>query len=266
MVLPKLKELEASVEAEARGVFVYIPGLEEKRQITSMEGAEALDRPKVLERFAREVAAQVKGDTHVILPFVGYRRVAENVRHLEEATGAKVVELPSVPPSLAGRRLMMALESVAKKHGVKMYKGYTATSAVVEKGECTAVKASWLGEEITIKAKAFILATGDYISGGLAASETDIVEPIFGLKIKVPPGMDYLSWTEKTPFPPTGHPYSFFGVEVDELLRPLADGEPVAENVFACGSILAHYDYNTEKSGSGVCVSTALAAAKNARR
>jgi len=60
---------------------------------------------------------------------------------------------------------------------------------------------------------------------------------------------------------PRGHPANQAGLEVDDLFRPIGkDGGPVFDNLFACGSILAHQDWMRMKCGSGLAIGTALAA------
>jgi len=61
------------------------------------------------------------------------------------------------------------------------------------------------------------------------------------------------------------HPFTRFGVETDDRLRPLdARGEPVFDNLRAAGAVLGGYDFAAEKSGSGVSIATGYAAGRAA--
>jgi len=230
-ILPKLREVGIEIEAEAEAEYVGAPGLEDRRYILPM-------------------------------PCLGYRKPRENWEYMKEKLGVEVVELPSLPPSTAGMRLASCLEEMASKEGVELYKGYSAVSAEVEGAKCFSVEAVHRSEVSEVEASAFVLATGDYISDDLLVEKDRIVERAFGLTIETPEAQDYLSWLDDTPFPVSGHPASRFGVKVDRAMRPLVKGDVWAENLFACGSVIAGYDYNTEKCGFGVCISTALAAAE----
>jgi len=260
-VLPRLKEIGVEIEAEARAEYVDVPGLEGRRSILPLEMGYSLDMDENLRGYTEAISKELGDSTHVFLPCIGYRKPKENWQYMKEKLGVEVVELPSLPPSVAGMRLSSCLEEMASKEGVELYKGYRAISAEIEGSKCLSVKAAHRGEMREIRASAFILATGDYIGGDLVVEKERISEEVFKLDIETA-GTDYLSWLKDTPFPAEGHPASKFGVTVDKSMRPLVGREVLAENLFACGSILAGYDYNTEKCGLGVCISTALAAAE----
>ena len=261
-ILPKLKEVGIEIEAEAKAEYVGAPGLEGRRYILPVEVGYSLDVSENLREYTENISEKLGDSTHVFLPCLGYRKPRENWEYLKEKLGVEVVELPSLPPSTAGMRLASCLEEMASKEGVELYKGYSAVSAKIEGSKCFSVEAVHRSEVSKVEASAFVLATGDYISDDLLVEKDRIVERAFGLRIETPEGQDYLSWLGETPFPVGGHPSSRFGVKVDRAMRPLVKGDVLAENLFACGSIIAGYDYNTEKCGFGVCISTALASAE----
>jgi len=261
-LLPSLKKMKEEIEAEAKATYVYVPGLE-GGTVTSFGIGTALDDQENLKEFARRLSKESKDVDFLFLPILGYRKSMENWRCLRDELGTEVIELPSVIPSIAGRRLTFALEDVAVKSGVKVYKGCRALSATISKGECVAIRVLYGRREIEMEASAFILATGDYIGEGLIMEKGKVREPLFGIPINTH-GETCSEWVEKEPFPHMGHPYSFFGVGVDETMRPLSKQKVFCDNLFACGSILGGYDYNTEKCGLGVCAVTGLVAAKKA--
>lgn len=261
-ILPKLKEVGIEIEAEAEAEYVDVSGLEGRRYVLPVEVGYSLDVSENLREYTENISEKLGDSTHVFLPCLGYRKPRENWEYLKEKLGVEVVELPSLPPSTAGMRLAFCLEEMASKEGVELYKGYSAVSAKIEGSKCFSVEAVHRSEVSEVEASAFVLATGDYISDDLLVEKDRIVERAFGLRIETPDDQDYLSWLKDTPFPVSGHPASRFGIKVDRSMRPLIKGNILAENLFACGSIIAGYDYNTEKCGFGVCISTALAAAE----
>jgi len=261
-ILPKLREIGIEIEAEAKAEYVGAPGLEGRRYVLPVEVGYSLDVDENLKKYTENISEKLGDSTHVFLPCLGYRKPRENWEYIKEKLGVEVVELPSLPPSTAGMRLASCLEEMASKGGVELYKGYSAVSAKIEGAKCLSVEAVHRNEVSEAEASAFVLATGDYISDDLLVEKDRIVERAFGLRIETPEDQDYLSWLDDTPFPVSGHPASRLGVKVDRAMRPLVKGDVLAENLFACGSVIAGYDYNTEKCGFGVCISTALAAAE----
>jgi glycerol-3-phosphate dehydrogenase subunit B len=262
-LLPSLVKIDKEVEAQAEATYMYVPGLEEGAA-TSFDVGIALDDQENLKEFASRLSKDAKGVDFLFLPALGYKKPMENQRYLKDELGTEVIELPSVVPSIAGRRLTLALEDAAVKSGVKVHDACKGLSAIRSNGECTAIRASYGGSEIEMEASAFILATGSYIAEGLVMEKNGVKEPLFEIPISTPPNETYSEWAKKEPFPSAGHPSSFFGVNVDKTMRPLSNQKVFCDNLFACGSILAGYDYATEKSGLGVCAVTALIAAKEA--
>ena len=59
-----------------------------------------------------------------------------------------------------------------------------------------------------------------------------------------------------------GHPVNRAGIEVEEQLRPLNAGQPVHDNLYAAGAILAHQDWMRMKCGAGLAIATAFKAVK----
>jgi len=100
------------------------------------------------------------------------------------------------------------------------------------------------GVRSTYRADAFVLATGDWIGGGIHGRQELL-------------GLDVAGRLElrKIPLPESGHPYALRGVAVDGNLRPSRRGRRI-ENLRVAGALLAGYDYCTEKSGWGVAIAT----------
>ena len=95
--------------------------------------------------------------------------------------------------------------------------------------------------EISIEAKAIILATGKYIGGGIAGNEKGIRETVFDIMTVTG---DYHSAKDVIPsrathrleISPMGQQIQSCGLSVDPQFRPIReDGLEWAENVFAAG-------------------------------
>ncbi len=241
--------------------------------LSSVELARHLDHEGTIEDLAKQLKGHIEqlGVTHIALPpILGIQNALKNKVKLEELTGTTVFELLGFPPSIPGQRLQRALETIFTKAGGKMLLGHEATSYQKAGGHLKSVTASSPRREIKIDAKAFVLATGKYIGGGIAGDENGLRETVFDLMTVTG---DYHSAMEIVPsrstnnlsISPMGQPIQSCGLSVDPLFRPVKkDGLEWAKNLFAAGAVLAGYNYSVEKSGLGVAATSGYSAAKNA--
>ncbi len=241
--------------------------------VSSIELARHLDHEGSIENLAEQLKEHIEqiGATHVAFPPVlGLQDALKNKEKLEELTGTTVFELLGFPPSIPGHRLQRALETIFTKAGGKMLLGHEATSYLKVADSLKSITATSPRREIKIDAKAFVLATGKYIGGGIAGDENGLRETVFNLK---PVTGDYHSameivpsrFTSRLSISPTGQPIQSCGLSVDPRFRPVdEDGLEWAKNLFAAGAVLAGYNYSVEKSGLGVAATSGYSAAKNA--
>ena len=104
----------------------------------------------------------------------------------------------------------------------------------------------------------FIIATGGMVSGGLVLQPGVAREPILGLECATPGETE--TWTAANPF--ASQPVAYLGVPVLPTLEPSLDGEePLLRNVRYAGRMLAGCDTAFERSGNGLALATASAAA-----
>ena len=89
----------------------------------------------------------------------------------------------------------------------------------------------------SLSAEQFILATGSFYSGGLAADPLHIWEPVFGLDVFYEGG--HKDWVNPDFFAP--QPFLDFGVRVDAQHRAQRAGRPVL-NLLAFGSVVCARD------------------------
>ncbi|MBN2228809.1 MAG: anaerobic glycerol-3-phosphate dehydrogenase subunit B [Candidatus Thorarchaeota archaeon] len=241
--------------------------------ISSIEIAKHLDHEgsiKALGDQLKEQADQI-GTTHIAFPpILGVHNTQTIKSQLETLTGATIFELLGFPPSVPGLRLQRAMDEIFTKAGGKLLVGFEANSFLKSGTKLTQITASSPRREVNISAKAFILASGMYIGGGISGDEKGVKETLFNLMTVTG---DYHSASELLPsrsthrlaISPTGQPIQSCGLSVDPQFRPVGEeGIEWAENLFAAGSILAGYNYSVEKSGLGVATTSGFHAAKNA--
>lgn len=231
--------------------------------------------PEVMAR-ALEVPATRKKLAEALLPAAGQARVIglpailgmhspDLVRaELERLTGLEIFEIPTMPPSVPGIRLRELFEQVLPKKGVTLIPQQKVTSLHFENDGVTLSLSDSFGP-IHVHAQAVILATGRFLSGGLAAHRTGIKEDLLDLPVTQP--TDRSLWYRQRYTDPRGHAISRAGIEVDAHFRPLGqDGQPYNERLFAAGIVLAHQDWIRSRSGAGIAIATAYRAVVEAER
>lgn len=240
--------------------------------ISPIELARHLDHEGAIEKIAEQLKEHIEqvGATHVAFPpILGIQNALKNKKKLDEMTGTTVFELLGFPPSIPGQRLQKSLETIFVKSGGKLLMGHEAVSYKKDGPVLQSVTASSPRREIEIEAKAFLLATGKYIGGGIAGDEKGLKETVFDL---MPVTGDYHSASAIVPsrststlsISPMGQPIQFCGLSVDPEFRPVTEeGTEWAENLFAAGAVLAGYNYSIEKSGLGVAATSGYNAVKN---
>lgn len=222
--------------------------------------AEALETAAVRRQLADLIRPHLGDAGFVGMPAVlGVRAVIEVVGDLEDLLGVGVFEIPTLPPSVPGERLREALDTALRQQGAVLLNGRRVTAVQTEGRHCTGVTIGTGVSRETLLGDGFILASGRFLGGGLAANRDGIVETIFGLPVTQPAGRAL--WHREQFFDRRGHPISDAGLEIDDDFRPLGkDGRFAFENVFAAGSVLAHQDWVRTKSGAGLAIATAYGA------
>lgn len=208
----------------------------------------------------REVIAALRGHLDgvslVALPAVlGLGRAGDVRAGLVRELGLPVVELPSLPPSVPGIRLELALTAALRRAGGVVQVGPGARVGP-ERGEIRWVELAAAGHPVRVPAGRVVLASGGLASGGLALTiDGAFVETVAGLPVPAPEAVDRLYGTAF--LSEAGHPAHRAGVRVDARLRPVGDGgEPVRPNLFAAGGLLAAADRALERSADGIACAT----------
>ncbi|MFQ5611404.1 MAG: glycerol-3-phosphate dehydrogenase subunit GlpB, partial [Anaerolineae bacterium] len=257
-----------NLNAQKLGVRAGAASLEAPPPISGRPNATPIDLARAFETeaFRQEVVRRVKskarGYGRVGFPAVlGLERHAGVVADLQRQLGKPVFEISTLPPSVPGRRLFEALRRAFQKAGGRFILGGRIVEGRLAAGRADAVRLETAARLKTIRAGAYVLATGGVFGGGLQTDAGGRVwEPIFGLPV-VADG-DRRAWFEARFLAGDGHPLNRYGLRVNEHLNPVDEGgQPVAANLFVVGSALAGSDWTRGRTGDGLAVATAASVA-----
>lgn len=231
------------------------------RDVSALDVARELDKPEQVLNVAAQLKSSIKPNTVLVFPPVLGEKADYSVwQRLEQELHCRIVETSSMPPSVTGLRLDALLHACARSCGVDVIEKAHVIAAEVEDGRCLKVCTQNYGRRLYYAADQFILATGGVFGGGLKAGPGRMYEPIFNIEIAVP--ADQADWSYPQLFSGRAQPFAAYGIRVNHNLNPLGpDGTPLLTNVRVIGRQLAGYDFCFEKSGNGVAVATAYAAA-----
>jgi glycerol-3-phosphate dehydrogenase subunit B len=218
--------------------------------------------PENRERLARFVRPHVKDARAVGMPAMcGMERSNEIIAELEAQIEVPVFEIPTLPVSVPGLRLMNTFEKDLPTRGGQHFFHAKVLDVHRDAGGDFVLG---IGNEFTdriVRTKGIILATGRFLGKGLYTDKKRIRETLFDLPVHQP--ADRKEWHCESFLDPGGHPANRAGLEIDDLFRPLDNvGRPAFQTLFAVGSILAHQDWIRMKCGSGLAIATAYGAIK----
>lgn len=238
--------------------------LERPMRLGVVRLAGELERPEMRQRLCERLAPLLGRSRFLGLPAVlGLHRAAEVFDDLEQRLGVTVFELPLLSPSVPGLRLAGVLEEELRAEGALLRRGHTAVELLQEDGAVSEVAVQAAETVYSVRPKAVVLASGRFLGGGMEASRAGVRVPLLDLELDPPADRD--GWHMSSFLGAPGHPINRLGVSVDEALRPLSGaGEPLWQNLFVAGALLAGHDWVREKSGAGISVATGAAAADQA--
>ncbi len=233
-----------------------------KTGANAMNLARDFDDPVFRKRFAERLGAVWQPGERVGIPAVlGIHAAREAWLDLQEKIGTKIFEIPLPPPSVPGIRLNHIFREHLRERGVRIIIGFSSLKPVAEGNRISGLM---FGERnARYRGRAFVLASGNFVGGGLDADRSAIRETLFGLPVTG--GKPRREWFNRRLLSPGGQPFNRFGVEVNGSLNPVSrDGQVIYGNLFAAGGVLAHADRMVEKSGGGVAIATGYQAGVNA--
>lgn len=245
---------------EVRAAEVEIPRTSDLHNLNGRSLALLFDDPVWRRDALRAVRAAVPpGAWRIGLPAtLGARDHARAFAEAEATLGHRIIELPSLPPSVPGIRLFETLRAAILRAGGRLQIGFGVASVERHGRRVLAVHLDAAARSLRIGGDEFVLATGGVAGEGIRAEpDGSLVERVFGLPVVAPPRE---RWFSDDPLSP--HPIEALGIATDPSLRPVdAAGDPVLENVRIIGSNLAGMRYLAERCGDGVALASAHRAA-----
>ena len=250
-------------QLKCRGITLTLPDFLDQ-EITATALARLLEEKSFRENIGREIKKKLRHETQVGFPAIlGMRNPTQVKQDLENILGADVFEIPIPPPSIPGIRIFNRFKEWLIQKGVTFLPGYSVSKAIIKGKRCEGVEMIHPPVINTYSADRYLLATGRFMGGGLVASDERISEPIFGLPVAQPPSRE--DWFGKSFLGRLPHPIHDAGILTDTLFQPTNEnGNPILENVWVAGSILADHHYIAEKSREGIEIATGYWAAKYA--
>lgn len=218
--------------------------------------AKLMQNDGVLNDFARKIRSKIGDAEAVVLPAVFGLDGDDNIQKIAKHIKVPVRFVSTLPPSIAGTRLLSKLRKRFVQNGGMFLLGSMVKSGKLSGDRVLSVQAKNFPDQ-DIEADYFVMATGSFMSGGLVSNTAGIREPIFGLDV------DYEGkcgdWSKEKMF--DAQPYMEFGVKTDNEFHALKDGRPI-ENLFAIGSILSGHNSLKLADDTGVAMLTALQVAR----
>jgi len=212
-----------------------------------------------LQRVADQLNSLADDADMVLMPSVFGQTDSSDFQTLQAMTRKPMRLVATLPPSVAGMRMMTQLRHYFRMLGGTYLMGDTAVSGTFEGDKLTSVTTAKLGD-MPLKADNFVLATGSFVSRGLRADYERVYEPVLGVDLDVDNDREH--WTSFGVLQPQA--YFGYGVATDEQLRCLKNGKPI-QNLRAIGSVLSGHDSVKMGDGTGVSLMTAIAAADHIR-
>ena len=256
------RELVANAGASwpnLRSRRIIFPGVDAGVRVFPEVMARALEAPAHRQQLAG-IIRSVAGDAKYIgLPAIlGIHRPDRVHRDLERLTGFTLFEIPTMPPAVPGIRLREMFEQAFPARGLTLVPQQKVKS--LELGKTTArLHLNDSYGKVEIEAETVILATGRFLSGGLAADRHRVRETLLGIPVSQPESRDH--WYREDYFDLRGHPINRCGIRVDEAFRPISEsGRPISERLFAAGILLGGQDWIRQRCGAGVAIASAYRA------
>ena len=217
--------------------------------------AKRLLSTSALQHLADEANTRTADADIVLMPSVFGQKNDDSIRTLQSMVNKPLRLVATLPPSVAGMRIKELLLHYFLMLGGAYLTGESATGGIIENGRLTSITASKSG---TLVADNYVLATGAFVSRGLAADAKHIYETVLDLDVDADEDRD--NWTRFGVLEPQD--YWNYGVTTDATLRCFKQGTRV-ENLRAIGSVLSGHNAVKMGDGTGVSLLSALAVAQD---
>jgi glycerol-3-phosphate dehydrogenase subunit B len=252
---------QRGIDVNARAVVIESPN-DAGADPGPLGCARWFERPESRRRVIAELLGALRSEDAVGFPAVlGVERHAEVWTELQEGLGARVFEVPTLPPSVPGLRLLTRFKSQLRALGARVVVGSPVVAPEIEGERLGALVVASAARGRPLRAREFVLATGGWAAGGIALdSRWEVRETVLGLPVSGVPETGEPRWAEAYL---SAHPLAAAGIAVDVDLRPLEVNGPAYPNLRAAGATLAGALPWREKSGDGISVSTGHRAAES---
>ena len=243
-----------------RSSRLTFPGMEAMVNLQPEYMARQLDQSEVRSEIAGLIKPLIKSSKFIGFPAIlGMNDTTEAISDLENRLGTHIFEIPTMPVSIPGYRLLTMFEKQLRQRGIRQLLQKKVLAVSGGNGDFFTLTIGNRFPEISFESKAVLLASGRFLGKGLEADRKEIRETIFNLPVSQPETRN--DWYEKEFFNPRGHDACRSGLEVDDQFRPLNHtGQPAFESLYAAGSILAHQDWTRMKCGAGLAIASAYGA------
>lgn len=239
-------------EIDARAITAEVEV--ERADENALGLARRLEDPLWREAFIAQLAPLLDAETHVALPAILGVTEAHSVHQdLEARLGARVFEIPTLPPSVPGMRLFEILHHALRAAGGRLVIGAGVVSHRRAGARVISVDAASAGSNTTYEADAFVLATGGFHSGAITLdSHWRAHEQVLGLALAGMPDAGRFA-----PGYFDEQPLARCGIAVDTELRATGTA-----NVVVAGASLPGAVPWREASGEGIALASGYRAAQ----
>jgi glycerol-3-phosphate dehydrogenase subunit B len=224
------------------------------------EGLDDLIRLDALGEVLRHVVTP--GERIAFPSILGLAQHPQVIAKLQNATGARIAEIPTLPPSVPGLRFHHALVRRLGRFGGRVESNMAAVEFGTEGDNIAWVATATSARPLRHRARTYLLATGGFLGGGFNSDHTGRSwETIFNLPLSLPDSRGH--WFRPAFLDPAGHPIFQGGVQVNSAWQPVdAQGNVVYSNLWAAGNLLAHADAIRTRSHEALALATGAAAAQ----
>jgi len=164
---------ELGLSASYCSADIGLPPSKRHGWLTPLEMASEIDRnPFYRQTLIACLKRLAQNADLLILPGVlGLDTSNEEIRRIEDEIGCAICELPTLPPSVPGLRLLRRLESHLTKMGTEICTGFSIRNLCIDQGRCVGAVLDTPGRPRTVHADSVILASGKF--SRLLESDTD---------------------------------------------------------------------------------------------
>lgn len=219
-----------------------------------------LDDDEALQHVAdclNEIADDEQGVDALVLPATFIVKDMTREGRLAPKVKTPLVFLPTMHPSAIGKQIAALLRQYFVSLGGEFFLSDQVERGDIENGRLLRVFSHNMAEE-PLEADDFVLATGSFMSRGLASNYQEVWEPIFRLDVDAADKRP--DWHNDQFF--SVQPFMSFGVRTDDALHALKDGKAIG-NLYVAGSVLSGNDFTVYGDREGVDLLTALQVAHN---